>query len=88
MRDKKKAVVLSSGGLDSTTAMAIAKDQGYEIYCLSFHYGQRHALEIEAAKRVSAALGAKEHLVLDIDMRRIGGSAPAAATWGNWRWNR
>lgn len=72
---KKKAVVLSSGGVDSTTAMAIAHSEGYEIYSLSFRYGQRHVLELEAAKRVAKAFGAKEHLVIDIDLGKIGGSA-------------
>ncbi len=72
---RKKAVVLSSGGLDSTTAMAIAKAEGYEVYSLSFNYGQRHALELEAAKRVAEALAAKEHLIIDLDLRKIGGSA-------------
>jgi 7-cyano-7-deazaguanine synthase len=71
----KRAVVLSSGGIDSTTAMAIAKSQGYEVYSLSFRYGQRHAIELEAAARVARTLGAKEHLVIDIDLARIGGSA-------------
>ena len=71
----KKAVVLLSGGLDSTTVMAIARSDGYERYCLSFRYGQRHALELEAARRVAKALGAKEHLVMDIDLAKIGGSA-------------
>ena len=75
MSKKNKAIVLSSGGLDSTTAMAMAKEEGYEIYSLSFRYGQRHALELEAAQRVAKALGAKEHLVMDIDLARIGGSA-------------
>lgn len=75
MSKKNKAIVLSSGGLDSTTAMAIAREEGYEIYSLSFRYGQRHALELEAAQRVAKALGAKEHLVIDIDLARIGGSA-------------
>ena len=72
---EKKAVVLLSGGLDSTTVMAIARSEGYEIYGLSFRYGQRHALELEAARRVAKALGAKEHLVMDIDLAKIGGSA-------------
>ncbi len=75
MTYKNKAVVLSSGGLDSTTVMAIARQQGYEIFSLSFRYGQRHVLELEAAQRVAKALGAKEHLVLDIDLAKIGGSA-------------
>jgi len=71
----KKAVVLSSGGIDSTTAMAIAKAAGYEIYSLSFNYGQRHAWELQAAQRVAEALGVKEHLILDLDLKKIGGSA-------------
>jgi len=75
MGNNKKAVVLSSGGVDSTTAMAIARSEGYEIYSLSFRYGQRHVLELEAAERVAQALGAKDHLVIDIDLAKIGGSA-------------
>lgn len=75
MSKKNKAIVLSSGGLDSTTAMAMARQEGYEIYSLSFRYGQRHALELEAAQRVAKALGAKEHLVMDMDLTGIGGSA-------------
>ena len=75
MSNKDKAIVLSSGGLDSTTAMAIARHEGYEIYSLSFRYGQRHAVELEAAQRVAKALGAKQHLVIDIDLAKIGGSA-------------
>jgi 7-cyano-7-deazaguanine synthase len=71
----KKAVVLSSGGIDSTTAMAIAKAEGYEIHSLSFRYGQRHAVELEAAALVAGALGAREHLVIDLDLAKIGGSA-------------
>jgi 7-cyano-7-deazaguanine synthase len=74
----RKAVVLSSGGLDSTTAMAIARSEGYEIYSLSFHYGQRHAVELEASNKVASALGASEHLVIDIDLGKIGGSALTA----------
>jgi len=70
-----KAVVLCSGGIDSATTMAIAKEQGYEIYSLSFRYGKRHAVELEAAERVAKALGAEQHLVIDIDMAKIGGSA-------------
>lgn len=78
MNQKKKAVVLSSGGLDSTTVIAIAKDEGFEIYSLSFSYGQRHTVELEAAKSVALALGVKKHLVIDIDLRPIGGSALTA----------
>lgn len=74
----KKAVVLLSGGLDSATTLAIARDQGYAPYALSFAYGQRHSRELEAAKRVAAALGAKEHLILHLDLRLIGGSALTA----------
>lgn len=72
---EKKAVILLSGGLDSTTVMAIARSNGYEIYGLSFRYGQRHVLELEAARRVAGALKAKEHLVMDLDLAKIGGSA-------------
>jgi len=75
MAEKRKAVVLSSGGVDSTTVMAIAKSEGYEIYSLSFRYGQRHAFELEAAKKVAEKLGVAKHLVIDIDLRKIGGSA-------------
>lgn len=71
----KKAVVLSSGGLDSTTVLAIAQQQGYDCYTLSFDYGQRHRAELEAADRVSAAMGATEHKVVSLDLRTIGGSA-------------
>lgn len=75
MNNKKKAVILSSGGLDSTTVMAIAKDRGYEIYSLSFRYGQRHIRELEAAGKVALVFGAKAHLIVDIDLKMIGGSA-------------
>lgn len=71
----KKAVVLSSGGIDSTTAMAVAAREGFEIYSLSFRYGQRHKVELEAAQKVAAALGAKKHLVIDINPAVFGGSA-------------
>ncbi len=70
-----KAVVLSSGGIDSTTAMAIAKSRGDDIYSLSFRYGQRHAVELEASKKVATALGAVSHKIIDIDLRQFGGSA-------------
>ena len=75
MNQKPKAVVLSSGGLDSTTVMAIAKDAGYEIFSLSFNYGQRHAFELNAARQVALAFQATQHLVIDIDLGKIGGSA-------------
>jgi 7-cyano-7-deazaguanine synthase len=71
----KKAVVLLSGGLDSATCLAVARDEGFACYALSFAYGQRHAHELEAARRVAQALGAEEHLVLNLDLGRIGGSA-------------
>ncbi len=71
----KHAVVLLSGGIDSTTALAIAIAEGYEAYALSFDYGQRHQIEIEAARRIANSLGAKEHRVAKIDLRIFGGSA-------------
>jgi 7-cyano-7-deazaguanine synthase len=74
----KKAVVLYSGGLDSTTCMAIARDQGFEAYALSFNYGQRHTVELEKAREYAPLIGAKEHMVVDIDMRQMGGSALTA----------
>ncbi|CAN5697638.1 7-cyano-7-deazaguanine synthase QueC [soil metagenome] len=69
------AVVLLSGGMDSATAGAVARDEGFEIYALSFRYGQRHVTELEAARRVAERLGARRHVVLDIDLRAFGGSA-------------
>jgi 7-cyano-7-deazaguanine synthase len=74
----QKAVVLLSGGLDSATVLAIAKAQGFQPYALSFSYGQRHHVELEAARRVAAALGAAAHVVADIDLRVFGGSALTA----------
>lgn len=71
----KKAVVLLSGGLDSTTTLAIARNEGYETYALTFRYGQRHTLEIEAASRVALSLGAAKQIILDVDLRCFGGSA-------------
>jgi 7-cyano-7-deazaguanine synthase len=71
----KSAIVLLSGGLDSATALAIARSQGFKTFALSVHYGQRHAVELDAAKRVAAALGAHEHRVMGIDLAGIGGSA-------------
>jgi 7-cyano-7-deazaguanine synthase len=72
---KKRAVILSSGGIDSTTVMAMAIREGYEIYSLSFRYGQRHALELESARRVAQTMGVEEHRVIDVDLGGIGGSA-------------
>jgi len=71
----KRAVVLLSGGIDSTTVLAIAKQEGYSIYSLSFDYGQRHRIELESARKVAATMDAMEHLIVNIDLRRIGGSA-------------
>ena len=71
----KRAVVLLSGGLDSSTTVAICRDEGYEIYTLSFRYGQRHEREIAAAKKIAVALGVHEHRVAEIDLRIFGGSA-------------
>lgn len=75
MEVNNKAVVLSSGGLDSTTVIAVAISEGYDVYSMSFNYGQRHSLELEASKQVSEVLGVKQHLVIDIDLKIIGGSA-------------
>ena len=71
----KRAVVLLSGGLDSATVLAIARSQGYELYALSFSYGQRHVWELEAAKHVAASIGVAQHRVAAIDLRVFGGSA-------------
>lgn len=75
MNDKKKAVILLSGGLDSATCLAIAKKEDFECYALSFDYGQRHRNEVEAAKKVAAAMSVKEHIFINIDLRKWGGSA-------------
>ena len=74
-----RAVVLLSGGLDSATALAVAREDGYECFALSFDYGQRHARELESAKQVAASLGAVTHLTLRLDLRTIGGSALTGA---------
>jgi 7-cyano-7-deazaguanine synthase len=71
----KQAVILLSGGVDSATAAAMARQQGFEIHALSFRYGQRHEREIESAKKIAAFLGAASHRVMEFDMRVIGGSA-------------
>ncbi len=75
MSSARKAVVLSSGGLDSTTVMAIAKHEGYQIYSLSCHYGQRHQFELKAAEKVARAMGARRHLVVAVELDKFGGSA-------------
>jgi 7-cyano-7-deazaguanine synthase len=74
----KRAVVLVSGGLDSATTLAVSLREGFEAYALSFDYGQRHLIEVEAAKRVAASLGAREHRFAAIDLRVFGGSALTA----------
>ena len=71
----KKAVVLLSGGVYSSTAAALAKKEGFKLHALSFRYGQRHEREIEAAKRVAAFFGIEKHLIIDFNLRAIGGSA-------------
>jgi 7-cyano-7-deazaguanine synthase len=76
----KRAVVLLSGGLDSATTLAICRRDGFEPCALSFDYGQRHKMELEAAKRVAASLGAQEHRVATIDLRAFGGSALTSDT--------
>ena len=73
--DKQKAVVLVSGGLDSATTLAMARDEGFSCYALSFDYGQRHRSELDASACVAATLGAVEHRVMQLDLRAFGGSA-------------
>jgi 7-cyano-7-deazaguanine synthase len=75
MTTKRNAVCLLSGGLDSTTALAIAQSEGFDVYAMSFRYGQRHKVELEYAARVAAAAGVKHHVIVDIDLRQFGGSA-------------
>jgi 7-cyano-7-deazaguanine synthase len=70
-----KAVLLLSGGLDSTTLLAVARRDGFDVHAMTFRYGQRHASEIEAARRVAARFGVKDHVIADIDLRAFGGSA-------------
>lgn len=74
----KKAVILLSGGLDSATTAAIAASEGYELYAISFRYGQRHLHELECAKKVAERLNIKKHIIADIDLRVFGGSALTA----------
>lgn len=72
---EKKAIVLLSGGIDSATTLSIAKNSGYEIFAISFRYGQRHIFEIEAAGKIAHEMGVKQHLIMDIDLSSFGGSA-------------
>jgi 7-cyano-7-deazaguanine synthase len=71
----RPAVVLLSGGLDSATCLAMARAEGFALYAMSFRYGQRHAVELDAARNVARALGAREHRIVEIDLRAFGGSA-------------
>src|SRR5437763_2366564 len=71
----KPAVVLLSGGVDSATTLALAKEEGYEVFALSFRYGQRHRIEVSSAEQIAKSLAVKEHRVVEIDLRAIGGSA-------------
>jgi 7-cyano-7-deazaguanine synthase len=70
-----KALCLLSGGLDSTTSLAMAKAQGFDLYAMSFRYGQRHAVELECARNIATQFEVREHLIVDFDLRQIGGSA-------------
>lgn len=75
MVTNKKAVILLSGGLDSATALGVAKDKGYECYALSFNYQQKHLIELSYAKKISESLNVKEHIIIKFDLRQFGGSA-------------
>jgi 7-cyano-7-deazaguanine synthase len=75
MANARRAVVLLSGGLDSATTTAIARQEGFELFALSFDYGQRHRFELDAARRVAATLGVRDHRVVKIDLSQFGGSA-------------
>ncbi len=72
---EKKGIILLSGGLDSTTVLAIAKAKGYQCYCLSFHYGQKQSIELDRAGKIAKSFAAARHLVLNLDLDKIGGSA-------------
>ncbi len=75
MANKPKAVLLLSGGIDSTTTLAIAKSRGFDVYALSFRYGQRHKVELDAARQIARRFQVAEHLIMDIDLRLFGGSS-------------
>ena len=92
MKTPPKAVVLLSGGVDSTTTLAIARSMNFDVYALSFRYGQRHMVELEAAERVARQNRVAQHRTIDIDLRQIGGSAltadidvPNTDRWRSWR---
>jgi 7-cyano-7-deazaguanine synthase len=74
-QEPEAAVILLSGGVDSTTTLAIAKHEGFRLHALTFQYGQRHAIEVEAARRVAEAFDVERHVIIDIDLRVFGGSA-------------
>ncbi len=78
METNPRAVVLLSGGLDSTTTLAIARHEGFAIHALSFHYGQRHSIELDAARKIAERYGVESHLIVPIDLRLFGGSALTA----------
>ena len=77
---EKRAVVLLSGGLDSATTLAIARNDGFQICALTFRYGQRHAIEVAAAERIAQHAGVRDHVIIDIDLRSFGGSALTDST--------
>jgi 7-cyano-7-deazaguanine synthase len=79
VNDEKRAIVLLSGGLDSTTTLAIAREESFAVYALTFRYGQRHEQEIAAAQRIAARAGVAEHTIVEFDLQRFGGSALTAA---------
>ena len=75
IKTMKKAVCLVSGGIDSSVSAFLAKKEGYELYCLSFNYGQRHKKEIDCAKQIASAVKAKKHIIFDVDLSKFGGSS-------------
>jgi 7-cyano-7-deazaguanine synthase len=75
---RARAVLLLSGGLDSSTLLAVARSEGYDVHALSIRYGQRHTIELEAARKIAATLGVAQHAIIDLDLRTFGGSALTA----------